>query len=84
MGKSIASDVASRLVAHDAHPDLPVGIVVNAGRPRMTTYSGNLRSLIECDVAFADGPAIIFVGEAVAAGDWANAAQITAQNFKVA
>ena len=84
MGKSIASDVASRLVAHGAHPDLPVGIVVNAGRPRMATYSGNLRSLIECDVAFADGPAIIFVGEAVAAGDWANAAQIAAQNFKVA
>ena len=84
MGKSIASEVAGRLVAHGASPLTPVGIVVNAGRPQMTTYSGNLSALIDCDVTLADGPAIIFVGEAVAAGDWANAAQIAAQNFKVA
>ena len=84
MGKSIASDVAARLVAHGTSPATPVGIVVNAGRPQVTTYSGNLSSLIEWDAVLADGPAIIFVGEAVAAGDWANAAQIAAQNFKVA
>ena len=84
MGKSIASQVAGRLVAHGASPTTPVGIVVNAGRPEVTTYSGNLRSLIEGQVTFIDGPAIIFVGEAVAAGDWADAAQIAAQSFKVA
>ena len=84
MGKSIASDVAARLVAHGASPTTPVGIVVNAGRPNMTTYSGNLRSLIECQVTFSDGPAIIFVGEAVEAGDWADAAQLAGMSFKVA
>ena len=84
MGKSIASDVAARLVAHGAGASTPVGIVVNAGRSTMTTYSGNLRSLIECDVTLADGPAIIFVGEAVGAGDWANAAQLSGMSFKVA
>ncbi|MGV8854106.1 MAG: siroheme synthase CysG [Devosia sp.] len=84
MGKSIASEVARRLVAHGASPSTPVGIVVNAGRPQMTTYSGNLSSLIAWDDILADGPAIIFVGEAVAAGDWSNAAQLAAQNFKVA
>ena len=84
MGKSIASEVAGRLVAHGASPTTPVGIVVNAGRPEMTRYSGNLRSLIEGQVTFIDGPAIIFVGDAVAAGDWANAAQLAAQSFKVA
>jgi len=84
MGKSIAAEVAGRLVAHGANPELPVGIVVNAGRPQMTTYAATLRSLIDSDVVLADGPAIIFVGEAVAAGDWSNAAQIAAQNFKVA
>ena len=84
MGKSIASEVAGRLVAHGANPLTPVGIVVNAGRPMMTTYSGNLSSLIEGHVTLADGPAIIFVGEAVAAGDWANAAQLAVENFKVA
>jgi len=61
-----------------------VGIVVNAGRSTSTTYSGNLRSLIESDVTLADGPAIIFVGEAVEAGDWANAAQLAGLSFKVA
>jgi uroporphyrin-III C-methyltransferase/precorrin-2 dehydrogenase/sirohydrochlorin ferrochelatase len=84
MGKSIASEVAGRLVANGASPTTPVGIVVNAGRPDRATYSGNLRSLIEGQVVFSDGPAIIFVGEAVAAGDWANAAQLAAQSFKVA
>ena len=84
MGKSIASEVASRLVAHGASPSTPVGIVVNAGRPDVTTYSGNLRSLIECQVTFSDGPAIIFVGEAVEAGDWADAGQLAGVSFKVA
>lgn len=84
MGKSIASDVAARLVAHGASPATPVGIVVNAGRPDVTTYSGNLGSLIDGQVAFRDGPAIIFVGEAVGAGDWAEAAQLAGMSFKVA
>ena len=84
MGKSIASDVAMRLVAHGASPTTPVGIVVNAGRPDMATYAGSLSSLGGGQVTFSDGPAIIFVGEAVAAGDWADAAQLAAQSFKVA
>lgn len=84
MGKSVASDVARRLVAHGASDGLPVGIVVNAGRPNITTYSGNLRSLIESHATFADGPAIILVGEAVAAGDWADGVQFAAERFKVA
>ncbi|HEV7292853.1 MAG TPA: uroporphyrinogen-III C-methyltransferase, partial [Devosia sp.] len=83
MGKSVVSEVAGRLVAHGASPALPVGIVVNAGRSTKSTYSGNLRSLIEGDVTLAEGPAIIFVGEAVAAGDWADAATLQAQSFKV-
>ncbi|WIJ26635.1 siroheme synthase CysG [Devosia sp. RR2S18] len=83
MGKSVVSEVAGRLVAHGASPALPVGIVVNAGRSNRSTYSGNLRSLIEGDVTLAEGPAIIFVGEAVAAGDWADAATLQAQSFKV-
>ncbi|MDT4882304.1 hypothetical protein FQZ97_1182430 [compost metagenome] len=61
-----------------------MGIVVNAGRADKATYSGNLAGLAADQVAFSDGPAIIFVGEAVAAGDWADAAQITDQRFKVA
>ncbi|MBE0579419.1 MAG: uroporphyrinogen-III C-methyltransferase [Devosia sp.] len=84
MGKSIASDVAGRLVAHGASPATPVGIVVNAGRADKSTYSGTLASLSSGQVAFSDGPAIIFVGEAVEAGDWADSAQLAGMSFKVA
>ena len=84
MGKSISADVASRLIGQGASTTLPVGIVVNAGRVDKSTYAGTLGALASGQVAFSDGPAIIFVGEAVAAGDWADAATIAAQGFKVA
>ncbi|WP_240229728.1 siroheme synthase CysG [Devosia lacusdianchii] len=84
MGKSIASEVAARLIAHGALPATPVGIVVNAGRAGKSTYSGTLATLAAGQVAFSDGPAIIFVGEAVEAGDWADAAQLAGMSFKVA
>ncbi len=84
MGKSIATEVAGRLVAHGASPATPVGIVVNAGRADKSTYSGTLAGLSSGQVAFSDGPAIIFVGEAVEAGDWADSAQLAGMSFKVA
>lgn len=84
MGKSISSDVAARLIAHGAAPTLPVGIVVNAGRADKSTYFGTLAALSAGHVTFSDGPAIIFVGEAVEAGDWAEAAQFAGMSFKVA
>jgi uroporphyrin-III C-methyltransferase/precorrin-2 dehydrogenase/sirohydrochlorin ferrochelatase len=84
MGKSISGDVAARLIAHGAASNLPVGIVVNAGRADKSTYAGTLGALAAGQVAFSEGPAIIFVGEAVAAGDWADAARLAAESFKVA
>lgn len=84
MGKSIASDVAGRLVTHGASATTPVGIVVNAGRADKSTYSGTLAALAAGHIAFSDGPAIIFVGEAVEAGDWADAAPLAGVSFKVA
>lgn len=84
MGKSIASGVASNLMAHGLSGALPVGIVVNAGRADKSLYAGTLGGLASGEVAFADGPAIIFIGEAVAHGDWARADQFAAQEFKVA
>lgn len=85
MGKAIAAEVAGRLVAHGAAPDLPVGIVVNAGRPDSTAYAGTLGGLANGAVDFVDGPAVILVGKAVAEGDWAETAAAAAANsFKVA
>ncbi|WP_338719823.1 siroheme synthase CysG [Devosia sp. XK-2] len=84
MGKAIAADVAGRLVAFGAAPDLPVGIVVNAGRANRTLYSATLGQLAQGAVDFVDGPAVILVGRAVAEGDWADAADAAASSFKVA
>ncbi|HEY4199829.1 MAG TPA: siroheme synthase CysG [Devosiaceae bacterium] len=84
MGKSIAAEVAMKLVARGAEGSLPVGIVVNAGRSNRSLHYGTLDALASGQVDFADGPAIIFVGEAVAHGDWADAAPLAAQQYKVA
>ena len=84
MGKAIAAETAARLVAHGAAPELPIGIVVNAGRADSVSYSGTLGGLAAGAVDFVDGPAIILVGRAVAHGDWADAAEAAASNFKVA
>lgn len=84
MGKAIAAETAGRLVAHGAPADLPLGIVVNAGRADSTSYAGTLGALASGAVDFVDGPAVILVGRAVAHGDWAGAAAAAANTFKVA
>jgi uroporphyrin-III C-methyltransferase / precorrin-2 dehydrogenase / sirohydrochlorin ferrochelatase len=84
MGKSTAPEIAGRLIGQGASGTLPVGIVVNAGRADRSLYRGTLGALAAGTIEMADGPAIIFVGEAIAAGDWADAAEIAAQGFKVA
>lgn len=84
MGKSIAPGVASDLMAHGLAGSTPVGIVVNAGRADKALYAGTVGGLAAGEIDFADGAAIIFVGEAVAHGDWARAEAFAAQDFKVA
>jgi uroporphyrin-III C-methyltransferase/precorrin-2 dehydrogenase/sirohydrochlorin ferrochelatase len=84
MGKAIAAQTATRLVGHGAPADLPIGVVVNAGRADRQSYAGTLGALAQGAVDFVDGPAIILVGRAVAEGDWADAATVAAQSFKVA
>jgi uroporphyrin-III C-methyltransferase/precorrin-2 dehydrogenase/sirohydrochlorin ferrochelatase len=84
MGKAIAGEVAARLVAEGLAPATPVGIVVNAGRPERATYRGRLGELADGEVDFAEGPAIILIGEAVRAGDWAAAADLAARQVEAA
>ena len=84
MGKSIAGDVARRLMGHGVSATMPVGIVVNAGRTDRTLYAGTVGALAEGEIDFVDGPAVIFVGEAVAQGDWARAETIAAVAERVA
>lgn len=84
MGKSIAAPVAGKLIRHGVGPAVPVGIVVNAGRSNRSHYRGTIGELADGAADFAEGPAIIFVGEAVAAGDWEAAIPLAEQKFRVA
>jgi uroporphyrin-III C-methyltransferase/precorrin-2 dehydrogenase/sirohydrochlorin ferrochelatase len=72
MGKSVAVAVAEAFIARSLSRQTPIGIVVNAGRPARSLYRGTLDDLA-AGMDFAPGPAIIFIGEAVAHGDWADA-----------
>lgn len=84
MGKSVVAPTASRLIGEGLRPDIPVGIVVRAGRHDRRLYRGTLGALASGDAALEDGPAIIFVGEAIAHGDWPGAIAFAAEHFKVA
>jgi uroporphyrin-III C-methyltransferase/precorrin-2 dehydrogenase/sirohydrochlorin ferrochelatase len=84
MAKTIAAGTAQKLMTRGMNPSLPIGIVVNAGRRDRSLYRGSLGDLAAGDVAMTDGPAIIFVGEAVAHGDWADATDIAQKQYKVA
>lgn len=84
MGKSIAAEVAGKLLSQGLSPATPVGISVNAGRQDHSAYRGTLGELAVDAIAFADGPAVIIVGEAVEAGDWTAAATFAAQQVEAA
>ena len=84
MGKSIAASAAIRLLIQGMAARTPVGIVVNAGRADRQLHRGTLGELADGGGRFGDGPAVILVGEAVAAGDWTEAATLAARSYKVA
>jgi uroporphyrin-III C-methyltransferase/precorrin-2 dehydrogenase/sirohydrochlorin ferrochelatase len=84
MGKSIAAETARKLLKRGMRADVPVGIVVNAGRNDRSSYRATLGDIASGSAQMAEGPAVILIGEAVAHGDWADAAAATEQEFKVA
>jgi len=84
MGKSIAAPVAGKLIRRGLAATTPVGIVVNAGRRDRSFHRGTVGDLAGGSATFAEGPAIIFIGAAVAAGDWQDAASLAETQFKVA
>lgn len=84
MGGTIAASTAIKLIVAGASAATPVGIVINAGRGGRTLYRGTLGELADGVHDFAHGPAIIFVGHAVAHGDWQDAIAVAAESFKVA
>jgi len=83
MGKSIISDVAGELVAHGLSAQTPVGIVVNAGRANSARCLSTLAEISNEAPELADGPAIVFVGEAVASGKWVSAIEAQSQTINL-
>jgi uroporphyrin-III C-methyltransferase/precorrin-2 dehydrogenase/sirohydrochlorin ferrochelatase len=84
MGKSIAMETAGKLLGRGMRPELPVGVVVNAGRRDRSFYRATLGDIAVDGAEMAEGPAVIFIGEAVAHGDWTDAEDLAIANFKVA
>lgn len=84
MGKTVAAQTAAHLIEHGARPDLPIGVVLRAGRKDRVLYRGTLASLSVDAGSIADGPAIIFVGEAIAHGNWSEAIEFARSQIKVA
>ena len=84
MGKSIATDVATALIGFGAGEKTPVGIVVNAGRSDRSCAFGTLAELASGGAVFPEGPAVILIGEAIAAGDWQDAARLAERAARVA
>ncbi|HVT53125.1 MAG TPA: SAM-dependent methyltransferase, partial [Dongiaceae bacterium] len=84
MGKSIVPETARRLLARGMRADLPVGVVVNAGRRDRSFYRASLDGVAASVAEMADGPAVIFIGDAVAHGDWTEAEALVVREFKVA
>ena len=84
MGKSVAGETSGKLVRLGMAPNLPVGIVVNAGRPERSLFRTSLGDLATAAPDMPDGPAIIFIGESVHHGDWADAVTLAETTFKVA
>lgn len=84
MGKSVAGPTAARLIAEGAAASIPVGVVVRAGRKDRVLHGGTLGTLASGTIELEDGPAIIFVGEAIAHGDWSEAIELASSEFKVA
>jgi uroporphyrin-III C-methyltransferase/precorrin-2 dehydrogenase/sirohydrochlorin ferrochelatase len=84
MGKEITATTAIRLIGHGLSAQTPVGVVLRAGQRERELHYGTLAELAEGRGTFGDGPAMILVGNAVAAGDWHAASAFAAEQLEVA
>lgn len=74
MARTVADEVSASLIGAGLSADTPVGAVENATRPDGRRFFGRLDELPSlAGRGDVDGPVVIFVGRAVAEGDWAEA-----------
>ncbi len=68
MGRTVAAKVAARLIEAGLNASTPVAVIENASRSDSRAYAGRLDELAALAERTADGPALIIVGDVVAAG----------------
>jgi uroporphyrin-III C-methyltransferase/precorrin-2 dehydrogenase/sirohydrochlorin ferrochelatase len=66
MGRTVAAEIAARLVEAGLAPSTPVLVAENATLPDRRHYAGTLADLGALRDRTADAPALIFIGPAVA------------------
>ncbi len=78
MGKAAASEVSDGLIEAGLSPTTPVALVENASLPGSRPFLTRLDLLpLAARTALGDGPALILIGEALAAHRWINSAAPT-------
>jgi uroporphyrin-III C-methyltransferase / precorrin-2 dehydrogenase / sirohydrochlorin ferrochelatase len=82
MGRSVAHDVAERLIKMGLPHQTPVAAVENAGRANARLFHGILSDLSQL-VTMDDvtGPVMVLIGEAVAGADFKRAEALMASHF---
>jgi uroporphyrin-III C-methyltransferase/precorrin-2 dehydrogenase/sirohydrochlorin ferrochelatase len=71
MGRSVAADVAARLIDAGLSPDTAVAVIENASLPGRRLLHGTLADLPQLGrIAQLDGPIMTLIGDAVAGGDF--------------
>jgi len=79
MGRSVAADVAARLVAAGLAPDTAVAVVENASLPGRRLLHGTLADLPSlASRDDLDGPVMTIIGDAVAGADFRRSAPLAA------
>ncbi len=80
MGRSVAADVASRLIAAGLSPDTAVAVVENASLPERRRFHGTLADLPSLeDRADLTGPVMTVIGDAVAGANFARSEPLAAK-----
>lgn len=82
MGRAAAAEIARGLMAAGRHADTPVLVAVNVSLPNQRIIRGRLSSLaFLVETISADDPALLLVGEAVSASDFAETLPIAASTL---
>jgi uroporphyrin-III C-methyltransferase/precorrin-2 dehydrogenase/sirohydrochlorin ferrochelatase len=84
MGRSVAADVAGRLIDAGLSPDTAVAVVENASLPTRRRFHGTLADLPSLqDRHDLEGPVMTIIGDAVAGADFSRSEPLSARRETV-